>query len=369
MFRKTISVTILLLILVTTAYSAFDLPSARTEMIEPSGRSSFQLGAGEATIYVQPSNNQFLSPPTMVNDSFTVTVRIANFTHVAGWQVKVLFVKAHLYTNVGNVTYATGFIFPPGFYPPIPSVVGDHNSTHDYIMMTTTTYGAIEYSGTDAGLVRINFFASNLPAPGVTWLSLIYLEHIDTWTIDQDLNENAEILIHGHYQIERLPEPDIAVTGIEFLPMQLIRGGILNINVTVLNEGNCTVTLSLYTYGNTTLIGSKTITLENGNSTVVTFTWSTAQKALGNYLISAYAQPVPYETDVADNYLEGGWFLLTALGDINGDFKVDGKDIAIVAKAYNTQPDDPLWDPRADINGDLKVDGKDVAVVAKDYDT
>jgi hypothetical protein len=52
-------------------------------------------------------------------------------------------------------------------------------------------------------------------------------------------------------------------------------------------------------------------------------------------------------------------------GDVNGDGKVDGKDIAIVSKAYNTRPGDPNWDARADLNGDLKVDGKDLAIVNK----
>jgi parallel beta-helix repeat protein len=56
-------------------------------------------------------------------------------------------------------------------------------------------------------------------------------------------------------------------------------------------------------------------------------------------------------------------------GDVNRDNKVDGKDVAIVAKAYNTKPGDPLWDPRADANRDLKVDGKDIAIVAKYYNT
>ena len=56
-------------------------------------------------------------------------------------------------------------------------------------------------------------------------------------------------------------------------------------------------------------------------------------------------------------------------GDVNGDSKVDGKDIAIVSRAYNTTPSDPKWDARADINGDLKVDGKDIAIVARYYGT
>jgi hypothetical protein len=53
------------------------------------------------------------------------------------------------------------------------------------------------------------------------------------------------------------------------------------------------------------------------------------------------------------------------IGDVNMDGKVDGKDIAIVVKAYNSRPGDPNWDPGADLNGDLKVDGKDLGIVSK----
>jgi parallel beta-helix repeat protein len=56
-------------------------------------------------------------------------------------------------------------------------------------------------------------------------------------------------------------------------------------------------------------------------------------------------------------------------GDANGDLKVDGKDVAIVAKAFNTKPGDDKWDPRADFNSDGKVDGKDVAIVSKYFNT
>jgi len=55
--------------------------------------------------------------------------------------------------------------------------------------------------------------------------------------------------------------------------------------------------------------------------------------------------------------------------DVNNDRKVEGKDNAIVAKAYDTIPGQPRWDSRADINVDGHVEGKDVAIVAKYYDT
>jgi hypothetical protein len=60
-------------------------------------------------------------------------------------------------------------------------------------------------------------------------------------------------------------------------------------------------------------------------------------------------------------------FAVVLLGDINGDGKVDGKDIAIASKAFGTKPGDQLWDPRADINKDDRVDGKDIAIISKSF--
>ncbi|MCK4482237.1 PKD domain-containing protein, partial [Candidatus Bathyarchaeota archaeon] len=53
--------------------------------------------------------------------------------------------------------------------------------------------------------------------------------------------------------------------------------------------------------------------------------------------------------------------------DINGDGKVDIKDVAIVSQAYGSYPGDPNWNPAADINNDGKVDIKDVAIVSSHY--
>jgi chitodextrinase len=55
------------------------------------------------------------------------------------------------------------------------------------------------------------------------------------------------------------------------------------------------------------------------------------------------------------------------LYDLNGDKKIDMKDIAIVARAYGSNPSKPNWNPIADINGDGKVDMKDVAPVARHF--
>jgi hypothetical protein len=53
--------------------------------------------------------------------------------------------------------------------------------------------------------------------------------------------------------------------------------------------------------------------------------------------------------------------------DLNGDGVVDIRDIAIVSKAFGSEPGDPNWNPIADVNEDGKVDMRDVALVARYY--
>jgi len=64
-------------------------------------------------------------------------------------------------------------------------------------------------------------------------------------------------------------------------------------------------------------------------------------------------------------------FQISILGDLNGDGKVDMKDIAPVAKAFGTKLCQPRWNPDADlnydINNDLLVDMKDIAIVSKNF--
>jgi tungstate transport system substrate-binding protein len=61
------------------------------------------------------------------------------------------------------------------------------------------------------------------------------------------------------------------------------------------------------------------------------------------------------------------WTSITIREDLNFDFKVDIRDVAIVAKAYGTAPGDLRWNPDADVNNDGKIDIKDVHAVALEY--
>jgi hypothetical protein len=80
---------------------------------------------------------------------------------------------------------------------------------------------------------------------------------------------------------------------------------------------------------------------------------------------------IVYATDLAGNTgaSERVYFTVTTIGDINGDCKVDIKDLTLVIKYYGTYPGHSLWNPNADINFDNKVDIKDLTLVNKYYGT
>jgi len=85
------------------------------------------------------------------------------------------------------------------------------------------------------------------------------------------------------------------------------------------------------------------------------------------------AQPIQGETDIDDNTLVDGWVIVVMPGDITGatnnipDGIVDGIDIAVVCRAYGSEPGDENWNPDADINNDGIIGGIDVATVCRQF--
>lgn len=150
------------------------------------------------------------------------------------------------------------------------------------------------------------------------------------------------------------------------------QGYSLQINVTIENW-DYTESFNVTAYYNDTIIilpsgkNRTTTTITSGNSTTVTFTWNSTGVAKGNYTMSAYATPVPGETETTDNTLAGGVVTVVMVGDVNNDGLVDITDVAMVAYAYDSKPGHPRWHPNLDVNSDNIIDITDVAIVAYEY--
>lgn len=106
--------------------------------------------------------------------------------------------------------------------------------------------------------------------------------------------------------VQLLAGHDVAVTNVVPTETLVGLGFSVEVNVTVANIGNSTETFNVTTYANATPIGAQQVTLPSGNSTTISFNWNTAGFTVGNYTISANAEPVPGENDTANNtYTDG----------------------------------------------------------------
>jgi len=86
----------------------------------------------------------------------------------------------------------------------------------------------------------------------------------------------------------------------------------------------------------------------------------------GNYTVTLTITDANSRSDLA-------WVIVQVLNvtlkqcDINGDGKIDMKDIRAVAKLFGVNYPDPRYDPKCDINKDGKIDMKDIREVAKRF--
>ena len=98
------------------------------------------------------------------------------------------------------------------------------------------------------------------------------------------------------------PIHDVAVVSIS-APSSATQGTLVNIGVTVKNEGNQPESFTVTVTDETDLvaIGSQAVSLSAGTSTILSFAWNTLSSTLGNHTIKAGASVVTGETDTADN--------------------------------------------------------------------
>jgi len=169
--------------------------------------------------------------------------------------------------------------------------------------------------------------------------------------------------------VKRVPfEHDIAITDVSSSKTIVGQGFTLSLNVFVENQGSHPETFNVTAYANTTIIDTyENITLTSGNTKTLTFTWNTTDIAKGNYTISATAEAVLGETNLADNTYTDGKVIITIIGDVTGDGKVNILDIATVASLYDTYLGHPKWNPNADLNDDNLVNILDIATAARHY--
>jgi len=163
---------------------------------------------------------------------------------------------------------------------------------------------------------------------------------------------------------------DIAI--VEVIPStnQTYIGRTVILNITVANYGEIVENFNVTLYYNITaneIIGTQEVTnlLPNENITL-TFMWNTTCLEPNKYNVTAIAPSLLGETNTINNKLQT-LIQLKMLGDVNGDGKIDLKDVFAEALGFGATPSDPRWDPNEDINGDQKIDLQDVYITVTNF--
>jgi len=173
---------------------------------------------------------------------------------------------------------------------------------------------------------------------------------------------------------------DVAITNVTTSNNSTYQGGNISITVTASNLGQVSESFNVMAFYDANLIGTlPVVNLAPNTSINEVFTLNTTGLTLyHNFTVSAQASIVPYEVNTANNLLVDGYFFVKIIGDVNGDGRVDIKDIALIAKAFGAvgpgylypgspPSTNPPWNPNADLNGDNRIDIRDVSIAAKNF--
>jgi hypothetical protein len=91
--------------------------------------------------------------------------------------------------------------------------------------------------------------------------------------------------------------------------------------------------------------------------------WNTSSFEYGNYSLWAYAHPLQGEANTENNILAYGTVLVTIPGDVNGDLRVNSRDLNKLLTAYGARP----YAPDCDIDRDSKIGPKDLNTLLVHY--
>ena len=123
----------------------------------------------------------------------------------------------------------------------------------------------------------------------------------------------------------------------------------LPVNVTLWNSGNVLETASVQLFANSTLIYTGILNLDSLSSGILNCSIDTSSLPIGNYSITASVTPSDQPTATSSD-MSAGMVGLTYLGDLNGDFKVDGSDFLAFMSDYVTYWTTGYANPASDYN-------------------
>jgi len=282
---------------------------------------------------------------------FIVNITINSVTDLSAWQLKIAYNPTII--QCINVSIPENNIFAGH------STTGLSFKIDNKIGTITAFNGLWETTGVSGSgvICQITFNAIN---PGISSL-----------TFKDVMNLSGTYLIDSKDNLIPIETYDGIVT-IAPTGFRIYKFNVQNHNVTILTNSS----LTNFNYNST--LKFLEFSLNGTIGTVGSCSASIPKELLnGTFAVLINNKATIYSTSedkfdkhICFTYNQGQLYIkiLTTLPeDLNGDRKVDAKDIAIVGKAFGSYPGNPRWNPIADLDKNLKVDAKDIAAVCKAF--
>lgn len=289
----------------------------------------------------------------------TLNVTLSNVVNLNAWQIKVAF-------NPALLTYSNMSVPDDNLLGPLGGTSGLAvlpNNKAGYVLAFLALDGSQVVNGSGT-LCQMTFNVSRPSVSAVTFADIgIVGPYGGTALTDSNLNKIPFSTLGGTVQV--------GASGFQSFTFSCMKKG-MSYNVTLFtnstaqsfsyNETTDTATFFLSNPVGTVGSCSVSIPIAMMNATLAIFVNGSAtyslqsSDGLNSFLVFSYGQSTA-RVDV----------LATVLGDLNGDRRVNMKDLGIVARAFGSTPGSPRWNPAADVNGDAKVDIKDLGLVARFY--
>jgi len=165
-----------------------------------------------------------------------------------------------------------------------------------------------------------------------------------------------------------LPLHDVAVVGLDPSPTEVYVGRVIDITVTVKNEGLYAETFNVTVSYDSTLISKQQVNgLARGESRNLTFLWNTEVTPNLHYVVTASADTVAGELETLDNSVSYDHLVVKILGDINSDGNVNAADLLDLSDFYGFDSNNPNWNPNYDLNSDGIIDAFDLFDLGENY--
>lgn len=256
-----------------------------------------------------PADSMWIDPPTIplntVGYKFNVTVWLNLTVHSAVWQFRMIYNKQELnaqrcdYTADGKSQF-----FENISTLPVSPMFGSYNATHDYVMHGESTLSSHRAPGYGS-LAWVEFEVLVIPLGGEKILDISTEYPVDTYALDE-VGSKIPLQVYDCVR-QWTPEHDVAVVDVSVSENDILRGEILNIMVTVRNEGTFTESFNVTAHHDSVSIGNQTVyDLPPRNQVELAFMWNTIGVASGIYTVSAEAQILADELDTSDNTFING---------------------------------------------------------------